>query len=183
MTERKALSKSKRFEIFKRDGFTCQYCGSQPPDVILEVDHIHPVADGGDNDDMNLITACYDCNRGKRAKILGNVAPKPDGDLAWLEAQQEISELQRYQLAKHKREELIEDVAESLQSTWLYAFHTSYAPSLLEFVKLVRQVSPEIIEQAIYIASSKEELTGNVWSKYKYMCGICWNLVRRNNGE
>lgn len=54
-TRRKPITKKLRFEVFKRDAFTCQYCGRMVPDVILEVDHINPVANGGDNDIMNLI--------------------------------------------------------------------------------------------------------------------------------
>lgn len=65
MAERKSLSKSVRFEVFKRDAFTCQYCGAKAPDVILEVDHIKPVYEGGTNEIVNLITSCRDCNRGK----------------------------------------------------------------------------------------------------------------------
>lgn len=38
--------------------------------MILEVDHIVPVAEGGENDMMNLITSCRDCNRGKGKKKL-----------------------------------------------------------------------------------------------------------------
>ena len=70
MAKRKNLSKSVRFEVFKRDNFKCQYCGKSAPDVVLEVDHIIPVSKGGDNDISNLITACFDCNRGKRDKKL-----------------------------------------------------------------------------------------------------------------
>lgn len=68
--ERKPLSKKTRFEVFKRDKFTCQYCGRKAPDVVLEIDHIKPVADGGDNDIMNLVTSCFDCNRGKGKRKL-----------------------------------------------------------------------------------------------------------------
>jgi len=64
-TGRKAISKRIRFEVFKRDGFKCQYCGAQAPEAILEVDHINPVSKGGDNDIMNLVTACRACNAGK----------------------------------------------------------------------------------------------------------------------
>jgi hypothetical protein len=67
---RKPISKKLRFEIFKRDSFTCQYCGQSAPDVILHVDHISPVSGGGDNDIMNLITSCQECNCGKGAKRL-----------------------------------------------------------------------------------------------------------------
>ncbi len=70
MTKRKTISKKTRFEIFKRDSFTCQYCGAAAPDVVLQVDHINPVAGGGDNDLMNLITACDPCNAGKSARRL-----------------------------------------------------------------------------------------------------------------
>lgn len=70
--ERKPLSKKTRFEVFKRDSFTCQYCGSKAPDVILEVDHIVPVAEGGTNDILNLITSCRNCNRGKGARTLSD---------------------------------------------------------------------------------------------------------------
>lgn len=68
--KRKPLSKKIRFEVFKRDKFTCQYCGRMSPDVILEVDHIKPVAEGGENDILNLITSCRDCNRGKGKRKL-----------------------------------------------------------------------------------------------------------------
>lgn len=68
--KRKSIPKSVRFEVFKRDSFKCQYCGASAPDVILEVDHIVPVSEGGENDMMNLITSCRDCNRGKGKKKL-----------------------------------------------------------------------------------------------------------------
>jgi 5-methylcytosine-specific restriction endonuclease McrA len=64
---RTPLSKKIRFEVFKRDKFTCQYCGGKSPNVILNVDHIDPVANGGGNDIVNLITSSFECNNGKRA--------------------------------------------------------------------------------------------------------------------
>jgi hypothetical protein len=42
------------------------------PDVVLEVDHINPVKNGGKNEIINLLTSCYDCNRGKGAKLLSD---------------------------------------------------------------------------------------------------------------
>ena len=70
--KREPISKKLRFEIFKRDKFQCQYCGKVAPDVILEVDHIKPVVDGGDNNIMNLVTSCFDCNRGKGQRKLSD---------------------------------------------------------------------------------------------------------------
>lgn len=65
MAARQQIGKKLRFEVFKRDGFKCQYCGACAPEAILHVDHIHPVSKGGDNDLMNLITSCQACNSGK----------------------------------------------------------------------------------------------------------------------
>ena len=56
--------------MFKRDSFTCQYCGKKAPEVILAVDHIEPVAKGGADDMLNLITSCFDCNSGKSDRTL-----------------------------------------------------------------------------------------------------------------
>ena len=73
MNKRKSMSKTLRFEVFKRDSFSCQYCGATPSKkTMLEVDHIKPVAKGGDNDILNLITSCFDCNRGKSARELSD---------------------------------------------------------------------------------------------------------------
>ena len=72
MEKRKPLGKRIRFEVFKRDSFTCQYCGKSAPEVVLHIDHISPVAGGGTNDIMNLVTSCQDCNLGKGAKELSD---------------------------------------------------------------------------------------------------------------
>lgn len=69
-SKRKAIGDKLRFEIFKRDQFKCQYCGKAAPDVVLHLDHINPVSKGGDNDILNLITSCIDCNSGKSDRLL-----------------------------------------------------------------------------------------------------------------
>ena len=69
-SHRKSIPKRVRFEVFKRDSFKCHYCGATAPDVLLQIDHIEPVSKGGDNDIMNLITACATCNAGKSDKTL-----------------------------------------------------------------------------------------------------------------
>lgn len=74
MAKRKALSESTRFEVFKRDRFTCQYCGKMAPDVVLNVDHIDPVSNGGTNEMINLVTSCWGCNSGKSDRLLSDDA-------------------------------------------------------------------------------------------------------------
>lgn len=68
--KRKSIGPKIRFEVFKRDSFRCQYCGRSAPDTILVIDHIKPVAIGGDDDITNLVTSCQDCNSGKGAREL-----------------------------------------------------------------------------------------------------------------
>ena len=67
-------SKRVRFDVFKRDEFTCQYCGRRTPDVILHVDHIIPRVDGGGDEIDNLTTSCEDCNLGKGPRGLDTPA-------------------------------------------------------------------------------------------------------------
>lgn len=95
MAKRRNLSKKLRFEVFKRDDFTCQYCGKKAPDVVLEVDHIEPVAKGGTNEITNLITACFECNRGKSDKKISDNATvkKQMNELEQLNARREQIEM------------------------------------------------------------------------------------------
>lgn len=73
--QREIIPQSIRFEVFRRDDFTCRYCGSVSPDATLHVDHVHPVAAGGTDSIDNFVTACSDCNFGKSAKT--GVTPPP----------------------------------------------------------------------------------------------------------
>ncbi len=70
MSKRRPIPPKRRFAVFQRDYFTCQYCGAVAPDVVLQCDHIEAVANGGANNIDNLITACVDCNMGKGASRL-----------------------------------------------------------------------------------------------------------------
>lgn len=74
MAKRKELTKKVRFEVFKRDSFKCMYCGDSAPETVLQVDHIKPVAKGGTNDILNLVTSCFGCNSGKRDRELNDEA-------------------------------------------------------------------------------------------------------------
>lgn len=70
-----SLSRRTRFQVLKRDGFTCQYCGANGEGVVLHVDHIHPRSKGGGDELDNLITACIACNLGKTDSKLLEVTP------------------------------------------------------------------------------------------------------------
>lgn len=55
-----------RQNVFKRDGFVCQYCGARPQ--RLTIDHVIPVSRGGKDVWTNVAAACLRCNHKKGAK-------------------------------------------------------------------------------------------------------------------
>jgi len=175
MAKRKSTGKRLRFEVFKRDHFTCQYCGAQPPDAVLVADHITPVASGGGNEMENLITACETCNQGKAHKPLTEKSIRPDADLMYLETQQEIAELQRFQAAKAKRDAALAAVAEQFEDTW-----TTYANGAIDWqparsitLSLITKYGAEITEEAYADVASKIssgyiKTYGDKWLRYLY---------------
>ena len=72
---------STRFRVLERDGFRCRYCGkSSDQGAVLEVDHLYPKSKGGSHSIDNLVTACWECNRGKAGRpLLGQPKPKEWG--------------------------------------------------------------------------------------------------------
>jgi 5-methylcytosine-specific restriction endonuclease McrA len=59
-------------EIFRRDSYTCQYCGLQTPE--LTIDHVVPRHLGGRHRWDNLVSACPTCNRAKGARPLSETS-------------------------------------------------------------------------------------------------------------
>ncbi len=94
-TARAPIAKGLRFEVLKRDSFKCQYCGATAPEVVLHIDHIEALANGGANDITNLITACEGCNNGKSDKPLSENAAvqKSRAQLDELQARREQLEM------------------------------------------------------------------------------------------
>ena len=54
-----------RRNIFKRDHYTCQYCGAQPGSEELSIDHVVPRSHGGASTWENCVLACVTCNKDK----------------------------------------------------------------------------------------------------------------------
>ena len=68
-----------RHNIFKRDNYTCVYCGDNNK-KYLTLDHVIPQSKGGPNTWNNLVTACRRCNNEKDDLTLqeyGKEIPKP----------------------------------------------------------------------------------------------------------
>ncbi|APT17173.1 HNH endonuclease [Staphylococcus epidermidis] len=129
MSKRKSLSNKIRFEVFKRDNFTCQYCGKSAPEVVLNVDHIEPISEGGTNDLFNLITSCFECNNGKRDKKLDDKS----------ELEKQHNEL----VILNERKKQIEQMMEWKKE--LKSFEKTQAEILKEYIEdaLVTQITNE----------------------------------------
>jgi len=54
-----------RRNIYKRDRYTCQYCGAQPGTEELTLDHVIPRSQGGISTWENCVLACVGCNKRK----------------------------------------------------------------------------------------------------------------------
>jgi HNH endonuclease len=97
VSPREPISKKTRFEILKRDKFTCQYCGKRAPDVLLVIDHVEPVVKGGKSTLLNLTTSCESCNQGK--------GPRQLSDDSAMHVQ--LAELDRLQARREQLQELV----------------------------------------------------------------------------
>jgi hypothetical protein len=171
---RKPISKRTRFEVFKRDGFKCGYCGATPPGAFLEVDHINPVALGGDNDPNNLITACQDCNRGKAAVPLSAVPTSLAERAAEIEERE--AQIAGYaEVAEAARERVEEDawrVAEHLSPGATKGYPRDRLNGIRKFVKELGVHNVLDAADMSLIRYRSETQT------FKYFCGICWNWIR-----
>lgn len=170
---RKPVSKRVRFEVLKRDGFRCVYCGAGSSGVQLEVDHIVPVARGGSNEASNLVTACFDCNRGKSDKPLSEAQPSLDRQADAI-ASSETS-VARFKAAAAERDQRIErDVWEVVDR--LYG-EKSVTPRRFDSIKgfLERLDAHEVFEAADI---ARRRCVGRP-SIFSYFCGVCWRKIER----
>lgn len=178
--QRKSMSKKLRFEAFKRDGFQCQYCGNVPPRVTLELDHIDPVANGGNNEIDNLITACFDCNRGKSDRLLTSI-PQSVNEKAEVLAERE-EQLIAYQGIIRQRQARLQIEIDQVSD-----IYTEFVPEY-ELSATARMTVQRFIERlGVIEVEEAMRISGNRWiyadkKIFKYFCGICWNKIRRMEG-
>jgi len=61
-----------RIKVYERDGYKCRYCEKQLTRFTATLDHVTPVAEGGDNSFENLVTACLNCSSQKHKRPVGD---------------------------------------------------------------------------------------------------------------
>lgn len=91
--KRKGKVNFSRINVYLRDGWTCQYCGSKRPTHELTFDHVLPRAQGGKTTWTNIVTACKPCNHAKEDRTPEQARMKlvrPPIEPKWLPAQMVI---------------------------------------------------------------------------------------------
>lgn len=177
-SDREPVSKKKRFDVFKRDMFCCQYCGRTPPSVVLEIDHILPVASGGKSSIDNLITACFDCNRGKGPTPLSSIPQSVNEQVTLLaEKIEQVKAFGRLLKAKRKLDEAAVDEVEQAFQMYFegYSFNAKFRQSVLTFLE---KIPAHRLVDFMHMACSRVRHRDE---SIKYFCGICWKTIRESS--
>ena len=182
------FTKRARYEIMRRDNFTCRYCGAKAPDVKLEIDHVMPVALGGDTTPDNAVTACADCNSGKSATPAD--APIVEGvrehDLKFRKAVRDS--LLRFVEEETANEDEVDSWAEKFVDYWcdnLTVMDKTPARMLESFD---RWYSLGVPDELIFYAMKQTSAysRGQAWSvdrKWRYTCSIIWKRIEQAGEE
>jgi hypothetical protein len=205
---RKTITKKIRFEVFKRDSFKCQYCGSSAPDVILHIDHIEPVSKGGDNDITNLITSCFDCNMGKKDRLLDDKSVIAKQKLQLEELNERRNQLEMMLSWRKELQSIKKTTAQVAIDEWNSYLQHCHVNEVGEaqINKLVAKYGLSLVLDAMEIAAEKYlpedqsyEDCSNAFSKIggicnnksqpewkqqlSYICGICRNRHGYHNKQ
>lgn len=174
---RTQISTRTRFEVFKRDGFTCVYCGGTPPGALLHVDHIVAVKNGGANDLDNLATSCSRCNQGKAAKPLTDV-PQGLKDRAAEVAERE-AQIKGYQVVlQGKRDRLEDEMWRVAEELWPGSGERGAQRSFLRSIKLfIERLGLDEVLGAAEITIAKCRTTSR-YQQFRYFCAVCWNKIK-----
>lgn len=177
MKKREPVSKKLRFEVFKRDGFVCAYCGAAPPAVVLEVDHIDPVSKGGGNDINNLITSCFDCNRGKKHIPLDKIPSKINDNVDVLkEKETQLKEYRKFiSVIKRRRTRDINKVLSIFENCYPGTTATDKFKKN-SIGKFIDTLPLDQVEEAMEIATNY--IDDRADNCLKYFCGICWKKIK-----
>lgn len=170
-----AVSKRTRFEVLRRDSYTCRYC--RATDAPLTVDHVTPVALGGSDKPDNLVAACRDCNAGKASSSPDSetVAQVADDAVRWAAAMKAAYGEANVDLKKRRA------YIRKFERTWdkftsggvAVERPATYTNTVGHWFQI--EVPFEVVEYAVERAMANDKIrNGDV---FRYMCGIVWKRV------
>jgi len=172
------VSKRIRYEVLRRDSYTCRYCGAKAPEAKITVDHVVPVALGGSDDPSNLAAACDPCNGGKTSSSPDApvVADVSEDALRWSHAMSEAAEQMR---ADHAARQHTYSQFEEWWGGWNYGFKKLPLPrpddwrnSIDSF--LAAGLPLDVLRWCVDKAGASKVPPESTW---RYMCGIAWSKV------
>lgn len=122
----------------------------------------------------NLITSCFECNRGKAAGLLA-VAPQTVIDKAAVIAEKmsQLKAFEKLQRDKRKSEEQsIDMVEQTFMSYFEFQFKDRFRESVRTFLKYmtVYEVMDAMNRACSRINRHEDAI--------KYFCGICWKIIK-----
>lgn len=174
------LSKRLRYEILRRDGHRCRYCGLEASEAELTVDHVVPTTLGGGDEPQNLVACCRDCNAGKSsmpadAPIVEAVA---DDELRWAEAMKKAAVI-----ARANRRPILAAI-KALDKEWMEwgygAYHDNpferpidWKSSVETFI--VGGLTKSDLVELVEVAMASKAMGDKKWS---YFCGCAWKRLR-----
>lgn len=178
-----AVSKRVRFEVLRRDGFQCQYCGllAVETGTGLTIDHVMPVALGGGDDPANLVTACRDCNSGKSSASPDASMVPPAVDIET----QNLALDARRALLRGEMERMEETTARFLEvwHGWNFAGKGSEKVPLphdwrATVFDLYRAGAPvELFDFAVSIAMARADRKFGEFCEFRYFTGVVRNKL------
>lgn len=179
------LSRRLRFEAFKRDGFTCQYCGRKPPAVVLQADHVVPRAEGGTDEIENILTACFDCNNGKAAVSLDDITDVVDVEERTRLIREREAQVRAYNDAKKEARERRDEAFDEAWRYWFDLHNTDSLPGWVvpkeSFLRhYLNKLPLEDVKDAMEIAVGKH---GHRAAAPKYFGGICRRKIADSEGR
>ena len=172
-----AVTKRNRFRVFKRDAFKCQYCGRTPPVVTLELDHVIPVSKGGTDDTVNLVTSCFDCNRGKSNEELRLL---PQVVAVQIDNQEDrLEQLKAYYRYIKQEAKLGREAVQQVLEKWhdgMGGLARHHEQDLKRSIPgFLRRLSLQEVLEGVEITTSK---SGRIGDPFKYFCGVCWKKIK-----
>ena len=175
-TKRKGISKRTRFSVFDRDGFTCVYCGRQPPMVVLEIEHVIPASKGGEDGEDNLRTSCHECNAGKGAKMIGDSVPTESDRFRQA---QELAESQMRAKNLLKMQKANAKISQAICNRWAELLSVDRIPnSDISCIKHMMEEFGEVRVDAWMERAAQK--TRSQLQAIRYLCGIA-RRVRETN--
>jgi 5-methylcytosine-specific restriction endonuclease McrA len=91
--KKKTAVRFSKQNVFLRDQYRCQYCGTDVQKRYATLDHVLPVSHGGKSIWENTVCACGDCNsrKGNDYKIRPKVSPKKPSYFELVEKRRKMS--------------------------------------------------------------------------------------------